>query len=259
VLVMNVSASIGIIGVASPMLQEIFGGRLFHHADLAFASFSEADKKSAATVGAAFVGLLSLFNIAGRFLWASLSDRLGRGRTYSAFFLLGAALYGLALPVAANTASLTVFAACFCVVVSMYGGGFATIPAYLADIFGTRYVGAIHGVLLTAWSAAGVLGPQLVNYLAQSAPGQPRAEVYAQIFRVLAGLLVLGGVANLLIKPVPEHRLSHDATAPVQDPNPADATSHQITPLLIASWLLVLLPLAWGVWKTLTKAVALLN
>jgi len=257
VLLLNVSASIGIIGVASPMVQEIFGGRLFHHPELAIANFTPTDKKSAATIAAAFVGLLSLFNIAGRFVWASLSDRIGRGKTYTVFFVLGAILYGLALPWAATTTSLALFTAAFCVVVSMYGGGFATIPAYLADIFGTRYVGAIHGVLLTAWSAAGVLGPQLVNYLAQAGTGQPRAEIYAGIFRVLAGLLVLGCLANLLIKPVSESLLRHDPAPPPQTAATSDPTSHAVTPLLIAAWLLVLLPLAWGVWKTLSRAAAL--
>jgi MFS family permease len=263
VLLMNVSASIGIIGVASPMLQEIFGGRLFHHPEIVFAGFDAADKKAAATVGAAFVGLISLFNIGGRFFWASLSDRVGRRMTYMALFVLGLLLYGFMVPFASGAAQLGVFMAAFCVIVSMYGGGFATVPAYLADLFGARYVGAIHGVLLTAWSAAGILGPQVVNLMRQSAVdrGVARAEAYLPIFWVLTLMLAIGLVANLLIRPVDPARLKHDApTGEVGaeiESRAADETSHRVGPLLILAWLMVLVPIAWGVWVTLTKAAAL--
>ena len=260
VLLMNVSASIGIIGVGSPMVQEIFGGRLFHHPETSFLAFSDADKKAAATVGAAFLGLISLFNIGGRFFWASLSDRIGRRMTYTAFFVIGAVLYGLIIPWASNAPALAVFVACFCVIVSMYGGGFATVPAYLADLFGARYVGAIHGVLLTAWSTAGVLGPQVVNYMRQSAiqKGLPRTQVYNQIFWVLAAMLVVGFVANLLIRPVNEARLKYDDASAAGDAAvAADVTSHKAGPLLILAWLGVLIPIAWGAWITVTKAAAL--
>ena len=263
VLLMNVSASIGIIGVASPMVQEIFGGRLFHHPEIAFASFSDADKKAAATVGAAFVGLISLFNIGGRFFWASLSDRLGRRMTYVAFFVLGMALYGLVAPWAAGAAALAAFLAAFCVIVSMYGGGFATVPAYLADLFGAKNVGAIHGVLLTAWSTAGVLGPQVVNYMRQGGidRGLPRTAVYTQIFWVLTAMLAVGFVANLLIRPVDPARLLHDplAEAVAERPEAADETSHAVGPVLILAWLAVLIPIAWGVWITVSKAAALFH
>ncbi len=263
VLLMNVSASIGIIGVASPMVQEIFGGRLFHHPEIGFSAFTEADKKAAATVGAAFVGLLSLFNIGGRFFWASLSDRIGRRITYVVFFALGLLLYGVAVPAAAQGAQLALFLAAFCVIVSMYGGGFATVPAYLADLFGARYVGAIHGVLLTAWSAAGILGPQVVNLMRQSAidAGTPRAKLYTPIFFALAAMLAVGLVANLLIRPVDPARLKHDEPTPA-GPGPVAAAAAAVavpgaSPLLIAAWLGVLAPIAWGVWVTLTKAGAL--
>ena len=126
--------------------------------------FSDAQKAQAALVGAAFVGLFSLFNIAGRFFWASLSDKIGRKATYFTFFTLGFLCYAAA-PTLATLGMLGVFAAAFCLIASMYGGGFATIPAYLADIFGTQYVGAIHGRLLTAWSTAGIVGPVIVNYM----------------------------------------------------------------------------------------------
>ena len=261
VLLMNVSASIGIIGVGSPMVQEIFGGRLFHHPEISFLTFGDADKKAAATVGAAFLGLISLFNIGGRFFWASLSDRIGRKATYFIFFVLGLVLYGLVAPWASSTATLAIFVACFCVIVSMYGGGFATVPAYLADLFGARYVGAIHGVLLTAWSTAGVLGPQVVNYMRQSAidRGLPRTQVYNQIFWVLAVMLAIGFVANLLIRPVDERRLQQDVTPVMTAPTTASTAggAGERGVLLILAWAGVLVPIAWGVWITLTKAAAL--
>ena len=264
VLLMNVSASIGIIGVASPMIQEIFGGRLFHHPEVGFLQFDEAGKKAAATVGAAFVGLLSLFNIGGRFFWASISDRTGRKATYGVFFILGGLLYGLVAPGTAQGLNLALFVAAFCVLVSMYGGGFATVPAYLADLFGARYVGAIHGVLLTAWSTAGILGPQVVNLMRQSAieAGVPRTEVYTRIFVVLAGMLAVGLVANLLVRPVPAARLHMDeamaeASAAAAPGDVAHALSAAGALRAAAAWLAVLIPIGWGVWLTVTKAAAL--
>src|SRR5436190_1351445 len=180
VLCLNVSAGIGVIGMASPMLQEIFG--------------------ASAAVAAGFTGLISLFNIGGRFFWASLSDRIGRKATYATFFLLGIALYASA-PSLARSGNQAAFVLAVCVIVSMYGGGFATIPAYLADTFGTQYVGAIHGRLLTAWSTAGIIGPVLVNYIreAELAAGVPRQQVYDVTMYVLSGLLVLGLVANAFV------------------------------------------------------------
>ena len=185
VLCLNVSAGIGVIGMASPMLQEIFG--------------------ASAAVAAGFTGLISLFNIGGRFFWASLSDRIGRKATYATFFLLGIALYASA-PSLARSGNQAAFVLAVCVIVSMYGGGFATIPAYLADTFGTQFVGAIHGRLLTAWSTAGIIGPVLVNYIreAQIAAGVPRQQVYDFTMYILAELLLLGLIANALVKPLPE-------------------------------------------------------
>jgi len=203
VLCLNVSAGIGIIGAASPMLQETFGGRLFGDPTVGFAQFNDAQKAQAALVGAAFVGLFSLFNIAGRFFWASLSDRIGRKTTYFLFFTLGFICYASA-PTLATLGMLGLFAAAFCLIASMYGGGFATIPAYLADIFGTQFVGAIHGRLLTAWSTAGIVGPVIVNYMHDSrkAAGIAPDQIYHPIFYVLAGLLVAGFICNLLIRPL---------------------------------------------------------
>src|SRR5260370_36112591 len=163
VLCTNVSAGIGVIGAAAPMLQETFGGHLFGHPSVGFAQFTDEDRKLAGAVAAGFVGLFSLFNIAGRFFWASLSDRIGRKTTYFVFFILGILCYG-SLTTLANMGALAFFGALCCVIASMYGGGFATVPAYLADLFGVQYVGAIHGRLLTAWSTAGIVCPVRVQY-----------------------------------------------------------------------------------------------
>src|ERR1700674_640934 len=165
--------------MASPMLQEIFGGKLIGHPELGFNALSAEQKTAIAAIAAGFAGLLSLFNIGGRFFWASLSDYIGRKNTYYTFFLLGIAMYSLA-PWAAQSGNKGLFVAFFCVILSMYGGGFATVPAYLADIFGTQFVGAIHGRLLTAWSTAGIIGPLLIAYIreAQINAGVPRTDVY---------------------------------------------------------------------------------
>ncbi|MBA3444652.1 MAG: OFA family MFS transporter [Gemmatimonadales bacterium] len=204
VLCMNVSAGIGVIGIASPMIQEIFGGRLIGVPGT-LQELSLGQKAQLASIGAGFAALLSLFNIGGRIGWASFSDYIGRKRTYFIFFALGLVLYSLA-PFAGRTDSVTLFVIIFCIILTMYGGGFATIPAYLADIFGTQYVGAIHGRLLTAWSTAGVLGPVLVNYIReyQIARGVPNAQAYNVTMYVLAALLVVGLICNLLVKPVEE-------------------------------------------------------
>ena len=268
VLLLNVSASIGIIGVASPMVQEIFGGRLFNQPGVGFASFDTAQKAAAAAVGAGFVGFISLFNIGGRFFWASISDRLGRKPTYAIMLALGALLYGLIAPWSASAAALIVFALAFAVIVSMYGGGFATVPAYLADVFGTQYVGAIHGRLLTAWSTAGILGPLIVTRMRDAgiAAGSPRAAIYPPIYWTLAALLVAGFIANLLIKPVDArfHMTGDDLVTPRQAEARAASTGATIglggfsLPVL-AAWAVVGIPLAWGLLVTLSKAVALFN
>ena len=187
VLFLNVTAGIGILEQASPMIQEVFKGVV---------------KASAA---AGFVGLLSLFNMGGRFGWSSLSDRIGRKTTYGIFFTLGPILY-VTLPYAGRIGSVPLFVAAAALILTMYGGGFATIPAYLSDLFGTQYVGAIHGRLLTAWSAAGVAGPVLVNYIRehQIDRGVPAAQAYNVTMYLMAGLLVLGFFANLAVRPVPD-------------------------------------------------------
>ena len=204
VLCMNVSAGIGVIGIASPMIQEIFGGRLIGVPG-SLNELTQTQKAQLATIGAGFAALLSLFNIGGRIGWASLSDYIGRKRTYFIFFALGILLYSSA-PSAGRAGHVTLFVLIFCLILTMYGGGFATIPAYLADLFGTQYVGAIHGRLLTAWSTAGILGPQLVNNIReyQIAHGIPNAQAYNVTMYVLAGLLVIGFLCNLAVRPVEE-------------------------------------------------------
>jgi len=187
VLCLNVTAGIGVLGQASAMSQEMFPGKV------------------SALAAAGFVGLMSLFNMAGRFLWASASDLIGRKSTYFCFFVLGTVLYAL-VPTTGATGSVGLFVLCFLIIISMYGGGFATVPAYLKDMFGTRYVGAIHGWLITAWSAAGVFGPVLVNYLRayEVARGVPKADAYNLTMYLMALLLVAGFFCNLFIRPVHE-------------------------------------------------------
>src|SRR5215813_9902413 len=203
VLCLNVSAGIGVIGMASPMLQEIFAGGLIGLPDVKFNALSADQRVAIAAIAAGFAGLLSLFNIGGRFFWASLSDYIGRKRTYYTFFVLGIICY-LLMPWSANLGSKAIFVAAVCIILSMYGGGFATVPAYLADMFGTQFVGAIHGRLLTAWSTAGIIGPVVVNYIreAQLAAGVPRDHLYDFTMYILCGMLVVGLICNLLVKPV---------------------------------------------------------
>src|SRR5215813_6804995 len=221
VLCLNVSAGIGVIGMASPMLQEIFAGNLIGLPGVKFNALSVDQKTAIAAIAAGFAGLLSLFNIGGRFFWASLSDYIGRKNTYYCFFLLGIALYALA-PTFANMGSKALFVAAFCIILSMYGGGFATVPAYLADMFGTTFVGAIHGRLLTAWSTAGIIGPVVVNYLRefQLAAGVPRDQLYNSTMYILCAMLVAGFICNYLVKPVdPKWYMSEAEVARLQAAN----------------------------------------
>ncbi len=194
VLCMNVSAGIGVLGQASAMIQEMFPGHV------------------SVVAAAGFVGLMSLFNMGGRFFWASLSDYLGRKNTYFVFFALGIACYCF-VPYTGAVGSVVLFVLAYAIVFSMYGGGFSTVPAYLKDMFGTRYVGAIHGMLITAWSMAGIIGPVLVNYIREYNlnHGVPKADAYNNTMYILAGLLVIGFIANLLVKAVHErHYMKHE-------------------------------------------------
>ena len=263
VLCMNVSAGIGVIGMASPMLQEVFGGSLIGVAKK-FGELDKAQLAAIATAAAGFTALLSLFNIGGRFFWASLSDKLGRKLTYIIFFVLGGLMY-FSVPGSAAAGSIVLFVGAFCVILSMYGGGFATVPAYLADLFGTQMVGAIHGRLLTAWATAGVLGPVVVNYMReyQLGLGIPREQVYNQTMYILVGMLVVGLVCNLLVKPLDtkwfmtdaelavEKKLAHEKAA-ASVVTRSSGGSDSVSPVLVAfAWAAVGLPLAWGVYRTL--------
>jgi MFS family permease len=272
VLCMNVSAGIGVIGMSSPMLQEVFGGQLIGVAK----TYSELDKTqlaAIASVAAGFTALLSLFNIGGRFFWATLSDGLGRKVTFFVFFILGCALY-LSVPSLASTGNKLLFVSAFCVILSMYGGGFATVPAYLADLFGTQMVGAIHGRLLTAWATAGILGPVIVNYMRdyQLGLGLPREQVYNQTMMILAGLLLIGLCCNLLIRPVADkwfmtakelaaekhhmHEVELDDEVEAEGVQTVQTTS---VLLVIFAWSVVALALGWGIYNTLINAAKFFN
>ncbi len=266
VLCLNVSAGIGVIGMASPMLQEIFAGKLIGLPDVGFNQLTTAQKAQIAAIAAGFTGLLSLFNIGGRFFWASLSDKIGRKNTYYTFFILGIVLYALA-PTFAAMGSKLLFVLGFGIILSMYGGGFATVPAYLADMFGTQFVGAIHGRLLTAWSTAGIIGPVVVNYIRefQLAAGVRPDQLYNTTMYILCAMLVAGLICNYLIKPVdPKWHMSEAEVAKLQAATASAASSVQTgsfgigkggfdAPALVF-WAFVGIPLAWGVWITLQSA-----
>ena len=266
VLCLNVSAGIGVIGMASPMLQEIFAGKLIGLPDVGFNALTAAQKTTIAGIAAGFTGLLSLFNIGGRFFWASLSDKMGRKKTYYTFFILGIALYALA-PTFAAMGSKLLFVIGFGIILSMYGGGFATVPAYLADMFGTQFVGAIHGRLLTAWSTAGIAGPVVVNYIRefQLAAGVKPDQLYNTTMYILCAMLIAGLICNYLIKPV-DHKW-HMSEAEVAKLQAAGASATASGPSgsygigfggldakAALFWAFVGVPLAWGVWITLQSA-----
>jgi len=197
VLFLNTTAGIGVLGQASAMSQEMFPGHI------------------TAIAAAGLVGLMSLFNMGGRFSWASLSDYIGRKNTYFVYMTLGFILY-LTVPYAGSTGNVVLFVVCFLVIVSMYGGGFSTVPAYLRDMFGTRYVGAIHGILLTAWSAAGIAGPVLINYIREYniTHGVPKAQAYNTTMYIMASLFIIGFIANFFVKAVDKrHHMTADADA----------------------------------------------
>ena len=234
VLFLNVTAGIGLLEKASSMIQDLFPDRV------------------TAAAGAGFVGLLSLFNMAGRFGWSSLSDKIGRRATYAVFFAAGALVYAL-LPSAPGVALFVLGTG---LLISMYGGGFAAIPAYLRDRFGTAYVGAIHGRLLTAWSAAGVAGPAVVNTLRESQAGRgvPSEQTYALPLYIYAGLLALGFVCNFLVGP-PVATAGGAKSAAGSADAPAPAERDWAT--LAFRWAVVGVPLSWGVAQTVLKASAL--
>ena len=258
VLCLNVTAGIGVLGQASVMIQELF-------------SEASVGKQAAISAGAAagFVSLLSLFNMGGRFLWSSVSDKLGRKNTYTIFFVLGSLLY-FAVPSIGESGNKALFIIGFCVIISMYGGGFAAIPAYLKDLFGTYQVGAIHGRILLAWSTAAVIGPVLVNYIRQSQidSGVPAAQAYSVTMYIMAGLLIVGLLCNLAVKSVHEKHHETDIKTAAHSGNPDDETAVSDAYLLqekVAAggfsvwwrWALVGIPLVYGVVMVFVKALGL--
>ena len=266
VLLLNVSAGIGVISMASPMLQEIFGGSLIGQPGTMLHDLTAPQHVALAAIAAGFVGLLSLFNIGGRFVWASASDRLGRKQTYAMFFLVGIVLYA-ASPWAAHSGHQALFVLFICIILSFYGGGFATVPAYLADVFGTQFVGAIHGRLLTAWSAAGIVGPVAIGYIRRFgiSAGVPQDHLYDVTFYVLAGFLVVGFLCNLAVRPVPQRYAMSEAELAAEQSRAGETAvagsfgiGHGALDAKIAlAWLAVGIPIAWGVYITLTKALIL--
>ncbi|MCF2572665.1 L-lactate MFS transporter [Brevibacterium sp. UCMA 11754] len=191
VLFLNVTAGIGILENAAPMIQSYFG--------------------ITAAAAAGFVGLLSIGNMGGRFIWSTTSDYLGRKNNYMMYLGVGLLLY---LVVALfGGSSIVLFILATLVIISFYGGGFATIPAYLKDLFGVYQVGAIHGALLTAWSAAGVAGPLIVNSVVEAGEkaGKTGPELYTPGMYIMVGALAIGFIANILVRPVKEKFFEREA------------------------------------------------
>ncbi len=260
VLFCNVTAGIGILEQAAPMIQDFF-------------RTGTVSTVSAAAAGG-FVGLLSIANMTGRFVWSSTSDIVGRKPIYMLYLGAGALLY-VSLATVGKTSTI-VFVVLAAAILTFYGGGFATVPAYLKDLFGTYEVGAIHGRLLTAWAAAGVAGPLIVNGIIERTgkPGSLTATAYRPALFVMVTLLCIGFVANLLIRPVAErHHLklrdtpgavatpetSTESAGVAADPRsgaPVDPVRSNPAALLL-SWAVVGVPLAYGVWQTLLKATKL--
>jgi MFS family permease len=266
VLCLNVTAGIGVISMASPMLQDVFGGKLL--GGVVTGTLTPAQKAGIVAAAAGLVGLISLFNSLGRLFWASLSDKLGRKNTYHAIFVIGIVLYCL-LPTWGHLGLPLLFVASICIILSMYGGGFATVPAYLADIFGTQMVGAIHGRLITAWSVAGLVGPMLIAGVRQFQldHGVPHNLVYDRTLYIMAFLLLCGLVCNVFVRPVdPRHSMSEEELARER------ALQHENRPIAntqnaargsfgasgVVAWLAVGIPFAIGLWIALEKAAAFL-
>lgn len=268
VLCLNVTAGIGVIAMASPMLQDVFGGRLI---GVDGGTLTPEQKAAVVAAAAGLVGLISLFNSLGRLFWASVSDWIGRKNTYLVFFVAGIALYCL-MPTLGHMGAAGLFVIVVCAILTMYGGGFATVPAYLADMFGTQMVGAIHGRLLTAWSVAGVIGPMLIANLrqAQLDAGVSHTLVYDRTLYILAGMLLVGLICNLLVKPVDarhhmtdeelarERALQHES-ASTSSAAADTAARGSFGALGVLAWLAVGVPFLIGVWIAMQKAAVLFH
>jgi MFS family permease len=270
VLCLNVTAGIGVLAMASPMLQDVFGAKLIG-IDTQGAAMTPEQKAAVVAAAAGLVGLISLFNSLGRLFWASVSDFLGRKNTYYTFFILGIALYCL-MPSLGHMGAAGLFVIVVCAILSMYGGGFSTVPAYLADMFGTQMVGAIHGRLLTAWSVAGLVGPALIANIRETQlnAGVAKNLVYDNTLYILAGMLLVGLICNLLVKPVdPRHHMTeeelareralmHEASSTTSD-DAASAARGSFGAIGVLAWLGVGIPFLIGVWIALQKAAALFH
>ena len=266
VLFLNVTAGIAVISMASPMLQDVFGGKLAGLTEAA-ADLTPAQKAAVVAAAAGLVGLISLFNSLGRLFWASLSDKIGRKNTYYTFFILGIVLYCL-LPTWGHMGVAGLFVITVCVILSMYGGGFSTVPAYLADLFGTQMVGAIHGRLLTAWSAAGIFGPFLIAAIRQTQldAGVAKNLVYDRTLYIMAALLFVGLICNALVKPVKEsafmtdEELARERSLQHDTGGSAGAETAARGAFGVAGvifWLAVGVPFLIGLYIALAKAAAL--
>ncbi len=266
VLFLNVTAGIAVISMASPMLQDVFGAKLLGVDSTT--ALSSAQRAAIAAAAAGLVGLVSLFNSVGRIFWASLSDKLGRKITYYAFFVLGIILY-CALPTWGHLGLPALFVASICIILTMYGGGFATVPAYLADIFGTQMVGAIHGALITAWSVAGVVGPAIIAGLRQFQLDHhvPKNLVYDYTLYLMAFLLLCGLLCNFFIKPVDkrhwmtEEQLATERALQHEDRTGGDAETAARGSFGaggVIAWVAVGIPFFVGLFIALQKAVVLL-
>jgi MFS family permease len=253
VLFCNVTAGIGILEQASPMIQDFF---------------RDGDTSSVSVAAAGgFVGVLSLFNMAGRFVWSSTSDVIGRKPMYMIYLGLGIVLYVLLALV--GSTSTAVFVLLAALIISFYGGGFATVPAYLRDLFGVFQVGAIHGRLLTAWSAAGVAGPLIVNRFLDSAGGAGTLDSgsYRPALFTMVAVLAVGFVANLLVRPVAakfhedmsQHAPETEADEVASDDVDVAARGGAGTVRLVLAWALVSVLLAYGVFQTVTTALKLVS
>jgi MFS family permease len=265
VLCFNVTAGISVISMASPMMQDVFGAKLAGVSSAV--ALTTAQKATVAAAAAGLVGLISLFNCLGRIFWASLSDRVGRKNTYYTMFVLGIALYCL-VPTWGHLGMPVLFVLSICIILTMYGGGFSTVPAYLADLFGTQMVGAIHGRLITAWSVAGVVGPALIASIRQFqidhgvAPGR----VYDITLYIMAFLLFCGLVCNFFVKPVDrkhwmsDEQLARERSLQHEDQIGADAQTAARGAFGMGGvlpWVAVGVPFCIGLYIALKKAAAL--
>jgi MFS family permease len=246
VLFCNVTAGIGILEQAAPMIQDFFR--------------ENGDSSVSAAAAAGFVGLLSVCNMLGRFVWSSTSDVIGRKGMYMIYLGVGMGLY-LLLALFGGGSTL-LFVALAGVIISFYGGGFATIPAYLKDLFGTFQVGAIHGRLLIAWSAAGVAGPLIINGFldAEGTPGELTASAYQPALLTMVGVLALGFVANLLVRPVAEKHQEDEgeqSSAGEDDLETTETTDSKRPALALLAWVVVGGPLLYGLVETVRKTTTL--